>query len=302
MAALNTVRFSDGLFSITILEVFAGSLFIGFILLSAAVMLEQKKTVVPSTSPPGLVAVGGPKDGQTGGGDGAVDGLAERLVEKLDRNFRHRDERLGRMIVSLGDKLDHIKESRELNWSQLRHDIDERLEAFVQEAALQGPRLDSLRVVGGDVEGSVQVAQASVPVVTDVVEVADKAAGDGGGVSVKVAQVLPTQVETAKEKSVMQPQSAGLLGLEDGVFNPVPVEDQKRGFFISLGCFSQARNAVDRGKQVRPFAASIYRKQIRDGAMSCVFSGPYGDRAAAGEVLRRMNEGTRISGFSLGSY
>lgn len=106
-------------------------------------------------------------------------------------------------------------------------------------------------------------------------------------------------VGPVSSKSEGQPVTAPL---EDGVFNPAPVDAQKRGFFLSLGCFSQTSNAIERGHKVRPFLASVYKKSIQNGAMICVFSGPYEKRNDAQETLKHLDAGVSISGFSIGSY
>ncbi|MEO5329774.1 MAG: hypothetical protein H7829_16215 [Magnetococcus sp. THC-1_WYH] len=290
MATSMTARPSDGLLSVTLIEVFAGLLFLGFVLLSAIVILGQKMPVVEkkkdtTTQPHAVPLVT----------DAAIDGMADRLAEKLDRNFKIRDDRLGRMIVGLGDKLDHMKDSKELQWSQLRKEIDEKLETLAQETIVQGPRElgSNGSKVGGD---RIQVAQIvttqTTPVVNDVSPPMAVAKTKTEPASMTVAQAVPVTAENTKTP----------VPLEEGIFNSQPTQTQKQGYFISLGCFSQTSNALERGRKVRPFTPSVYRKMIRNGDMSCLFSGPFPERNMAQTVLERLNEGTRISGFSLGSY
>ncbi|HAT50221.1 MAG: hypothetical protein HQL07_14560 [Nitrospirae bacterium] len=296
MATSMTARPSDGLLSVTLLEVFAGLLFLGFIVLSAAIILSQKMPVVeekkdiimqPHAAP--LVA------------DEAIDGMADRLAEKLDRNFRIRDDRLGRMIVGLGDKLDHMKDSKELQWSQLRKEIDEKLETLAQEAIVQGSRgarefgesgVNGSKVVGDRIHVAQIVTTQTMPVVNDVSPPMAVANTKTEPASVTVAQAVPATAENTTTPA----------SLEEGIFNLPPTQTQKQGYFISLGCFSQASNALERGSKVRPFTPSVYRKIIRNGDMSCLFSGPFAERGAAQIILGRLNEGTGIPGFSLGSY
>lgn len=340
MAMSSTVSPSDGLLPVTLLEIFAGLLFLGFILLSVSIMIGQKMPMMAkkdlensalfTASQPNVVPIVA---------DAVVDGMADRLVERLDRNFRIRDDRLGRMIVGLGDKLDYMKDSKEVQWSQLRRDINEKLEMLVQEAALQGPKFDSARVMTGGLGSRVQVAQettSQVPIINDAMSLVVMATteGDAGktvaevGVTEEKTEPMLAAIPVPKivekgdssvsevkplETTALVAQAIPVEGvpavvasasvpLEAGIFNPPPTEAQKRGIFISLGCFSQANNALERGHKVRPFAPLIYRKIIRNGEMSCVFSGPYSERSAAKKVLGRINEGTGISGFSLGSY
>lgn len=290
MATSMTARPSDGLLSVTLLEVFAGLLFLGFILLSAIVILGQKMPVVEkkkdiTTQPHAAPLVT----------DAAIDGMADRLAEKLDRSFKTRDDRLGRMIVGLGDKLDHMKDSKELQWSQLRKEVDEKLETLAQETIVQGPRelgLNGSKVVGDRIQVAQIVTTQTTPVVNDVSPPMAVAKTKTEPASMTVAQAVPVTVESATTP----------VPLEEGIFNPPPTQTQKQGYFISLGCFSQTSNALERGRKVRPFIPSVYRKMIRNGDMSCLFSGPFTERNMAQTVLERLNEGTRIPGFSLGSY
>ncbi|MBF0423779.1 MAG: hypothetical protein HQL73_12400 [Magnetococcales bacterium] len=95
---------------------------------------------------------------------------------------------------------------------------------------------------------------------------------------------------------------AETLPLADGIFNHAPEGDRKRGHFIAMGCFSHAENALERGRLVRPFVPLVYRKAIQNGAMVCVFSGPYTSRLEAESLSRRAAAATHITEFSLGSY
>ncbi|MBF0144746.1 MAG: SPOR domain-containing protein [Magnetococcales bacterium] len=332
MATFSAIRPTDGLFSITLLELFAGLIFLGFILLSFFAMTQEpvpvRREVKYETE--GVV----------------VEGMVARLAEHLDNNLKQRDDQLGRMITDLGDKLDRIDERRELNWSRLRNEINERLKSSVQEAMRQGsergnadpvqlaqavskevPVVNDAEVTGsvdhmvamapvpqpivpGMVEGAAAVLEATMTppaasvttamtereVVKDAGVVAPVVPEVGAREAVPVAAVVPATIPAA---AVSVPV---VVPLEEGVFDPAPAEGEKRGYYVSMGCFSQQGNALECGRKARPLAPRVYRKRYQNGSMSCVFSGPYQNKGDAQEVLQRLRVEAGISDLSVGSY
>ncbi|MBF0139408.1 MAG: hypothetical protein HQL74_03900 [Magnetococcales bacterium] len=318
----------QGLFVITVLEFFIGFLFVSFIVLSAVVLMDPKKVGGGMQDEPGWVPEKKAKiaDDQEWVAEKTVDSLAEHLSSRLDRNMKERDDRLGRLIIGLGHKMDVANEIRESQWSRLRKEIDGKLEGILQEAALQTTRSEGIKGSGKGEADSVRVAEAPSPVVSDApltpvaAPAGDKLAEGlatfpAPAVASETAPTAALQVASAQETPIQTLASlaprgdvteanrpAAMPELVDGVTNPAPEGAQKKGYFIALGCFSRADNALDRGRLVRPHVPLVYKKTIQDGAMTCLFSGPLASKSEAESLLQRVQSGTHISGFTIGSY
>ncbi|MBF0416574.1 MAG: hypothetical protein HQL79_12500 [Magnetococcales bacterium] len=319
----------QGLFVITVLEFFIGFLFVSFIVLSAVVLMDPKRVGGGTQEEPGSVPEKKAKiaDDQKLVAEKTMDSLAEHLSSKLDRTMKERDDRLGRLIIGLGHKMDVANEIRESQWSRLRNEIDGKLEGILQEAALQTTRAEGIKGSGKGEADSVRVAEAPSPVVSDApltpvaAPAGDKLAEGlatltAPAVASETAPTAALQVASAQETPIQTLASlaprldvvseanrpAAMPELVDGVTNPAPEGAQKKGYFIALGCFSRADNALDRGRLVRPHVPLVYKKTIQDGAMTCLFSGPLPSKSEAESLLQRVQSGTHISGFTIGSY
>lgn len=336
MALSVGARSGHGLFVITVLEFIIGILFLAFIVISVAVLLDPKRVGVLWNDEPSRVQA---KKVESGAGQGLaatviVDNLAEQVSSKVDRHLQERDDRLGRLIIGLGHKMDVANELRETHWSRLHREIDDKLEGILQEAALQVSRSSGIKAVGkGEVE-PVQVAEVPSPVVSDapstsvnplagdkttlpVVDAAPSisanlpagditSVGSGAVVSAEVVSAAPVQIASiapvTQEVGLEANRSSVAPVLEEGVFNPAPDVAQKKGHFIALGCFSRVDYALDRGRLVRPYVSVVYRKNFQNGTMTCLFSGPLASKSEADDLLQRVQTATHISGLAVGSY
>ncbi|MBF0435642.1 MAG: hypothetical protein HQL77_09750 [Magnetococcales bacterium] len=318
----------QGLFVITVLESFIGFLFVSFIVLSAVVLMDPKKVGGGMQDEPGSVPEKKAKIAadQEWVAEKTIDSLAEHLSSRLDRTMKERDDRLGRLIIGLGHKMDVANEIRESQWSRLRNEIDGKLEGILQEAALQTTRAEGIKGSSKGEADSVRVAEAPSPVVSDapltpVAAPVDDKLAEGlatltaPAVASETAPTAALQGASAQETPIqtfasLAPrgdvaeanQPAAMPELVDGVTNPAPEGAQKKGYFIALGCFSRADNALDRGRLIRPHVPLVYKKTIQDGAMTCLFSGPLASKSEAESLLQRVQSSTHISGFTIGSY
>jgi hemerythrin len=81
-----------------------------------------------------------------------------------------------------------------------------------------------------------------------------------------------------------------------------PDAENKKGFFISMGCFSKKQFAVGQIKRVMKLSIPVYLKSIRDDTLHCVFGGPLPTRDAADAAAQRSRNEARVENTTVKSY
>lgn len=64
---------------------------------------------------------------------------------------------------------------------------------------------------------------------------------------------------------------------------------ERTGWFVSVGCFSESSNTEIQLGIVQKLGLPGYTKQARNGAMTCVYSGPFPKVEDAEEAKKNLN-------------
>ena len=73
-----------------------------------------------------------------------------------------------------------------------------------------------------------------------------------------------------------------------------PTAEFKKGFFISMGCFSNKSFAVGQIKRVTKLSLPVYMKSVRDNTIHCVFGGPFPSKNAANAGAERSRNEANV--------
>lgn len=81
-----------------------------------------------------------------------------------------------------------------------------------------------------------------------------------------------------------------------------PPAEQKRGYFIAMGCFSDREFAVNQAKRVMSLSLPVYMKSIRDNSLHCTFGGPFASEQEAEAGATRAREQAKVADTFVRKY
>ncbi|MBF0453969.1 MAG: tetratricopeptide repeat protein [Magnetococcales bacterium] len=81
-----------------------------------------------------------------------------------------------------------------------------------------------------------------------------------------------------------------------------PPAEEKQGFFISMGCFSDKPFALGQVNRVMNIPLPVYMKSIRNNQLHCVFGGPFATEREAQEGAEQSRRQARVSDTSVRQY
>ena len=92
-----------------------------------------------------------------------------------------------------------------------------------------------------------------------------------------------SEQSSANPRIVKKTHSSIIINLDSEGIPREPSEEDKHGFFISMGCFSDKKFALGQVSRVMAIPVSVYLKSIRGDSLHCVFGGPFSSRYEAEE-------------------
>ncbi|MBF0195668.1 MAG: hypothetical protein HQL71_13985, partial [Magnetococcales bacterium] len=113
--------------------------------------------------------------------------------------------------------------------------------------------------------------------------------------------ILPTAkkeiINTAISQSTSIPMNFDSEGIPRG-----PDPEYKKGYFISMGCFSKKLFAVGQVKRVMKLSLPVYMKSIRGDTLHCVFGGPFATKSSAQEAAELSHKEANVENTTIKSY
>ncbi|MBF0447876.1 MAG: hypothetical protein HQL67_06715 [Magnetococcales bacterium] len=87
----------------------------------------------------------------------------------------------------------------------------------------------------------------------------------------------------------------------EGVPREPPAEN-KRGYYVSMGCFSDKPFAINQTKRVLAIPVPVYLKSIRNDSLHCVFGGPFESKIEAQQAAELSREIARVADTIVKKY
>jgi hypothetical protein len=113
------------------------------------------------------------------------------------------------------------------------------------------------------------------------------------------AQVSRQQASSALSQTKTTTRSPGTssfpMNLDAEGIPRDPGAEHKKGFYISMGCFSDKPFAIGQVKRVMGLSLPVYMKSLSGDKMHCVFGGPFPTKSAATEGAARSRNEARVA-------
>ncbi|MBF0383854.1 MAG: cyclic nucleotide-binding domain-containing protein [Magnetococcales bacterium] len=118
----------------------------------------------------------------------------------------------------------------------------------------------------------------------------------------KKEPIVTKTVAVKVEQQPSQQLSSTLMNVDSEGIPRGPSAADKKGYFISMGCFSKKAFAVGQIKRVMKLSLPVYMKSIRNNTLHCVFGGPFPTKLAAQEGAERSKIEAKVENTVVKSY